>query len=115
MVSSKRIGFFLGEEKITLVEFEKNVPLHVISSPLDSKTNVSSPFTSNLAEEIQITAIFKKMLQDNRITDGPFYVSLPMKEIILRSFVIPFVKQEDVQNVITVSYTHLTLPTKRIV
>ena len=40
------------------------------------------------------------MLQDNQITGAPFYVSLPMKEIILRSFVIPFVKREDIQNAI---------------
>ena len=100
MVSSKRIGFFWGEEKVTLVEFEKNAPLQVVSSPLDSKTDTSSPFSSDFAEEVQITAIFQKMLQDNQITGGPFYVSLPLKEIILRSFVIPFVKKEDIQNVI---------------
>ena len=40
------------------------------------------------------------MLQDNHITGGSFYVSLPMKEIILRSFIIPFVKQDDIQNAI---------------
>jgi len=100
MASSKIIGFFWGEEKVTLVEFEKNAPLQVISAPLGPKTNISSPFSSNFTEEIQITAVFQKMLQDNRITGGPFYVSLPMKEVILRSFVIPFVNQEDIQNAI---------------
>jgi len=100
MASSKRIGFFWGEEKLTLVKFEKNSPLQAVSSPLGPKTNTSSPFSSNFTEEIQITAIFQKMIQDNQITGGPFYVSLPMKEIILRSFVIPFVKQEDIHNAI---------------
>ncbi len=90
MASSKRTGFFLGEEKITLVEFKKKSPLQAVSSP-------SSP---NLTEETQITAVFQKMLQDNRIAGDSFYVSLPMKEIILRSFVIPFVKPEDIQNTI---------------
>jgi Tfp pilus assembly PilM family ATPase len=100
MVSSKRIGFFWGDEKVTLVKFEKNTLLQVISSPLESKNNTSSPFSSTFNEEIQITSVFKKMLQDNLITGGPYYVSLPLKEVILRSFVIPFVKQEDIQNVI---------------
>ena len=100
MASSKRIGFFWGEEKVTLVEFKKNAPLHVVSSPLGSKTDTLSPFSSNFNEEIQITTILKKMLQDNRITGTPCYISLPLKEIILRSFVIPFVKQEDIQNAI---------------
>jgi len=100
MASLKKIGFFWGEEKITLVEFKKNTPLQVVTSPLGSKTNISSPFSSNLTEDIQITAILQKMLQENRMTDGSFNISLPIKEIILRSFIIPFVKPEDMQNAI---------------
>ena len=100
MASSKRIGFFWGEEKITVVEFEKNAPLQVASLPLGSKTNVSSPFSSNLTEEIQLTAILQRLLKDNNITGGSFYVSLPMKDIILRSFIIPFVKPDEVQTAI---------------
>jgi Tfp pilus assembly PilM family ATPase len=100
MASSKRIGFFWGDEKITVVDFEKNAPVQVVSSPLGSKTSSSSPFSSNLTEEIQITVILKKLLTDSQISGGTFYVSLPMKEIILRSFVIPFVKSEDIQTAI---------------
>jgi len=100
MASSKRIGFFWGEEKITVVEFEKNAPLQVASLPLGSKTNVSSPFSSNLTEEIQLTAILQRLLKDNNITGGSFYVSLPMKDIILRSFIIPFVKPDEIQTAI---------------
>jgi len=97
MASSKRIGFYWGEEKITIVEFDKNTPLQIVSSPLNSKAAASSPFSSSLTEEIQITAILQKMLQDNRITGGSFYVSLPMKDIVLRSFIIPFVKPDEIQ------------------
>jgi len=100
MASSKRIGFFWGEEKITVVEFEKNTPLQVASLPLGSKTNASSPFSSNLTEEIQITAILQKMLKDNHIAGGSFYVSLPTKDIILRSFIIPFVRPDEIQTAI---------------
>jgi len=100
MASSKRIGFYWGEEKITVVEFDKNLPQKVVSAPLGSKTATPSPFSSNLTEEIQITAILQKMLQDNKITGGSYYVSLPMKEIILRSFIIPFVKNDEIQNIV---------------
>jgi Tfp pilus assembly PilM family ATPase len=100
MVSLKRIGFFWGEEKITIVEFEKNIPLRIISSPLASKANALSPFSSNLNEEIQITAILQKMLKDNRITGASFYVSMPMKEFILRSFILPLFKKDEIENAI---------------
>ena len=76
MASSKRIGFFWGEEKLTIVEFDKNVPLQVVAAPLVSKTDTLSPFSSNLTEEIQITAILQEMLKNNQISGGSFYVSL---------------------------------------
>jgi len=98
--SLKKFGFFWGDDKVTLVEFEKNSPVQIIHSPLGSKINTSLPFSSNLTEEIQVTALIKKILQDNGITGGNFCISLPMKEIILRSFIIPFVKQDDVPNAI---------------
>lgn len=100
MASTKRIGFFWGDEKVTIVEFDKNAPVQVVSAPLGSKANAASPFSSSLTEEIQLTALLKKILQDSHITGGSFYVSLPMKEIILRSFVIPFVNKENIQTAI---------------
>jgi len=100
MSSSKRIGFFWGEEKITLLEFEKNSPQKIVSTPLGSRSDAPSPFSTKLTEEIQITTVLKKTLQENHITEGFFYVSLPMKEIILRSFSIPFVKPENLQTAI---------------
>jgi len=100
MASSKKIGFFWGEDKITVIEFDKNVPIQIVSSPIGAKTNVPSPFSSNLTEEIQITAVLQKLLQDNHISGGSFYVSLPAKDIILRSFIIPFVKPELIHDAI---------------
>ena len=100
MASPKKLGFFCGEDKVTLVEFEKNVPLQVVSAPIAPNTETPSPFSSNLTEEIQLIAVLKKMLQDHQIKGGSFYVSLPMKEIVLRSFVIPFVKQENINDAI---------------
>ncbi|MDE2027472.1 MAG: hypothetical protein KGK03_02900 [Candidatus Omnitrophica bacterium] len=100
MASVKRIGFFLGDDKITLIEFERNSPVRIIAAPLGLKGGSASAFSSDLTEEIQIIAVLKKMLQDGRIANGVFHVSLPMKEIILRSFVIPFVKTDDLANAI---------------
>ena len=51
MASSKKIGFFWGEEKITVVEFDKNAPLQVVSSPLDSKTNTSHHLVPTLPKK----------------------------------------------------------------
>ncbi|MDE1920740.1 MAG: hypothetical protein KGJ09_04945 [Candidatus Omnitrophica bacterium] len=100
MASSKRIGLFLGEDKLTLLQFEKNSPTRVISSPLGLKSDKASPFTTDLTGEVQSVAILKKMLQDNRIANDYFYVSLPLKEIILRSFIIPYVKPDDLPNAV---------------
>jgi len=100
MASSKKIGFFCGEEKLTLVELEKNTSVQVVSALTGSKTDPNSPFSSNLTEEIHLAALIGKILQDYRIQGCDFYVSLPMKDIILRSFIIPSVSLNELQNVI---------------
>jgi len=100
MASSKRIGFFCGEDKLTVVELEKNTPIQVVSASLGSKPDSNSPFSSNLTEEIQITALIQKILLDYRIKGADFCISLPMKDVILRSFTIPWVNPSELQNVI---------------
>jgi Tfp pilus assembly PilM family ATPase len=100
MASSKKIGLYCGEEKLTLVELEKNTSLQVVSASMGAKTDSNLPFSSNLTEEIQITALLGKILQDYKIKGVDFCVSLPMKDIILRSFVIPRVNANEIQNVI---------------
>ena len=100
MASSKKMGFFCGEEKLTVVELDKNTSVQVISASRGPKSDANSPFSSNLSGEIQITALLQKILQDYRIKDGDFYVSLPMKDVILRSFIIPSVNQGELPNVI---------------
>ncbi len=100
MAASKRIGFLWSQEKLTLVEYQKNTPLVVHSSALSTKANFDSPFSSNLTEDIQITALLLKMLQDNMIKSRSFYVSLPVNEIILRSFVIPYIKPSEASNAV---------------
>jgi len=100
MASLKKLGFFWGDDKITLVEFDKNTPVQTAFAPLTSKSSIPSPFSSSLTEEIQITTLLKKILDECHISSGSFCVSLPMKEIILRSFVIPFIKEESLQSAI---------------
>ena len=100
MASSKKIGLYCGEEKLTLVELEKNTSLQVVSASMGTKTDSSLPFSSSLTEEIQVTALLGKILQDYKIKGVDFCISLPMKDIILRSFVIPRVSGSELQNVI---------------
>ncbi len=79
---------------------EKNTPVEAISALMDSRIDPGSPFSPGLTEEIQMTASFQKILQDHRFKDGDFCVSLPIKDILLRSFVIPWVAPGEFQNVI---------------
>ncbi|MBF0503751.1 MAG: pilus assembly protein PilM [Candidatus Omnitrophica bacterium] len=100
MSQSKKIGFYCGEEKLTIIELEKNTSVQVVSALLGAKGDTNSPFSSGLTEEIQITALLQKILKDYGIKSSDFCVSLPMKDIILRSFSIPWVNPRELQNVI---------------
>ena len=77
MASLKKIGFYCTEEKITIVEFEKNTPLKVVFLPVGSQTGTLSPFSPSLTEEIQTTATFQKMYRTTGLRAGLFMCLCP--------------------------------------
>ncbi|MBI3602491.1 MAG: pilus assembly protein PilM [Candidatus Omnitrophica bacterium] len=96
MSHSSRIGIFLSDDKVVVVESDRNKPQKIISAPLASSTE--SPFRSDITDEIQTVALLQKLFRENKISLGPACVSIPLKEVILRSFVIPWMPAYELNN-----------------
>ncbi len=96
MPGPKKLGIFWSENSFTIVETEGNLPVQVVFVPLgDAVKRPDSPFTSDLTEDLQIVAVLQKTLRDHKIDIPKVYLSLPSKDVILRSFVVPAVKPEE--------------------
>ena len=97
---AKKIGFFWDEKQIVVIEVEKNNIIQIISHPLSVSASTESPFSSNLTKEIQIVNNIQMIVKEHRIEFNEVFLSLPVGEIILRSFVIPFVTPLELVSVV---------------
>ncbi len=96
MPGPRKLGIFWSENSFTLVETEGNLPVVAVSVPLgEAVKRPDSPFTSDLTEDLQIVALLQKTLRDHKIDASRTYLSLPSKDVILRSFIVPAVKPEE--------------------
>ena len=96
MAGPRKLGIFWSENSFTLVEADGNLPVETVLVPLgDAAKQSNSPFTSGLTADLQIVALLQKTLRDHKIDPSRVYLSLPSKDVILRSFVVPAVKPEE--------------------
>jgi len=101
MPGPRKLGIFWSENGFTLVETEGNLPLQAVLVSLgDAVKQPDSPFSSDLNEDLQTVAVLQKTLRDHKIDISRVYLSLPSKDVILRSFVVPAVKPEELGGLI---------------
>ncbi len=98
MLESVKIGLFLNDDKVTLVESDHNKPQKIVSATVTSSTD--TPFPSDLSEEIPFVALLQKLLRDNKINPGPAGISIPAKEVLLRTFVLPWMSSTEANQAI---------------
>ncbi len=101
MPGPRKLGIFWSENGFTLVETEGNLPVQAVFVSLgDAVKQPDLPFTSDLTEDLQTVAVLQKTLRDHKIDVSRVYLSLPSKDVILRSFVVPAVKPEELGGLI---------------
>ncbi len=98
-MGSKRLGIYWGEEKITLLETDGGSPSQIAVINVASSHD-SSPFRTELTEDIQISSSIQGILKKDRFNTNEVSLSLPLKDYILRSFIIPLVKPNELTGII---------------
>ncbi len=102
MLGSRKLGIFFGESSVTFVETEGNAPAQVACAPFgDALKRPDPPFASDLTEEIQVVALLQKTMRDHKIETSRVCLSLPARDVILRSFLVPAVKPEELEGLVT--------------
>jgi Tfp pilus assembly PilM family ATPase len=95
MASGKNFGFFWGDKKFYLVESVGNIPARtvIIPAPFDDSNNFPS-------DDTHITAAIQKAIREEHINPGPVKLSLPAGDTIIRSFLIPFMKPNEIASAV---------------
>ncbi|MBI3618216.1 MAG: pilus assembly protein PilM [Candidatus Omnitrophica bacterium] len=101
MGESKQSGIFWGRNSLSVVGVTSGKPSTIFSVPLPREASVASieagPFSPM---GMEIVSIVQNALRQHKMSSGAAYVSLPTKDIIFRSFVIPWMQPNEVRGVV---------------
>src|SRR5882672_1488986 len=100
MAVNKQLGVFFGHNSLSLVETDNQDPGKYFSAPHNLFDNVDPTQGKIVPDDIKITAIIQKSLRDLKITSSDASLSLPTKDIIFRSFVIPWMMANEIDGVV---------------
>ncbi len=98
LLDKKQLGIYWGQNTFCFVEAKGNDIGTVAIVPLNANLDVDS--SQPIPEELKFTAVIQKTIREQKITAAKVNLSLPDKEIIFRSFVIPWMQPNEVKNVV---------------
>ena len=92
MPGGKSLGFFEGEKELYLVQTAGSAFIRstAVPLPVDEEKEPSGPI------EIRLTALIQKTIRLERVNINQVKVAVPTKEILVRSFTIPVMRQSEI-------------------
>src|SRR3989338_2820466 len=100
MTTKNTLGIFWGANSFFFVETENNIPQKIFTAPFDLNNKPYLNLTTESTEGIRLTALLQQALQNQRILENTSGLALPAKDIIFRSFVIPYLQPSEIKNVV---------------
>lgn len=101
MGESKQLGIFWGKNNLSVVSLAAGKPGMIFSVPLPRDAGGSSieagPFSPT---GMEIISLIQNTFRQHKLSAGTAYVSLPTRDIIFRSFVIPWMQPNEVKGVV---------------
>lgn len=100
MSDTKQLGAYWGDDALFFVEASETSPDKIFHVPfkrgekISKRKGVLDPWKLGLASDI------KSALNDQNITASELNLSLPTKDIIFRSFMIPFMDEQEMKSAI---------------
>jgi|GEM_PF-5645346 len=106
MTNNGQLGLYWGEAQFHIVETLNdqivnilNVPFENPGPPEDALTNVPIP------TELKLPSILEKALEFRSIKSRTVHLSLPTRDLIFRSFIIPWMAKHEIHSVIEFEIT----------
>ena len=99
MAVNKILGVYFGPNSLSIVETQKKTISNFFDAP-HGLFDQNERTGQGLPDEIRLTAIIQKTLRDKKINISEINLCLPTKDIILRSFFIPWMTSQEVRGVV---------------
>jgi hypothetical protein len=102
MASGKKLGIFWGSSAFTIIEAQQDAPIKTFRVPYLSGAP-ADPTAASMTpqvDDLRLASLLKEALKANKVTATDVYLALPSKDIVIRSFVIPFLKAHEIKGVV---------------
>lgn len=93
-----QLGLFWGKDSFYLAETAKGLPDKIIHIRFDAP--VPGDQGQKIPETLRLTALLQQAIREKKIISKKVNISLSAKDVIYRSFVIPFMQPNEVKNVV---------------
>ncbi len=100
MISKKTLGVFFGGRSISIVETENQAPSKIVAASHAVTALTDGGDKKNASDEIKLIALLQKTLREQKIKISEVSLSLPTKDIIFRSFIIPWMNPNEIKGVV---------------
>ncbi len=105
MTESKHLGIFWGTTALYLTETSETSPETTFHVPFQKSSKSDSKKSSIDPMKVEFVRNLKSALAENNISSSSVNLSLPTKDIIFRSFTIPWMQRFEVNNVVEFEVT----------
>ncbi|MDZ4243400.1 MAG: pilus assembly protein PilM, partial [Candidatus Omnitrophota bacterium] len=93
-----QLGLYWGDQAFTFIATERGSAAKTLQVPFN--TPIEAYQSQQIPEGLRYTTLIQKALRDLNIPVKKINLSLPAKDLIFRSFVIPWMNPEEVKNVV---------------
>lgn len=101
MAENKQLGVLWGKNSLFIVAIASGKPSAIFSVPLPQDAVGGSIEAGPLSPiGMEIVSTIQNTLRQHKMSSGAAYVSLPTRDIIFRSFIIPWMQPNEVKGVV---------------
>jgi hypothetical protein len=101
MPISKRLGLYWGESGLDLVEIAHDGPKLSAKVSFDDLENNPMIGVKTLTEDLRLLDLLQKTIRNSAFSTVDTYLSLPSKDIIIRWFIIPWMRPAEIEGVVS--------------
>ena len=100
MAEPKQLGMFWGNQALYFVETEGAIAKKAFHIPLEKKDNANLKSDAADHQTSKLALTIKNTLNKYKVSGCPVNLSLPTRDIIFRTFMIPLMQQHEIKSVV---------------
>ena len=96
----KHLGIFWGSHSVSVVETENQLPRQFFTAYTATPEGPEDLSQKKAPERMGLMSVLPNSLQEHKIATSDASLSLPSKDIIFRSFVIPWMSPQEIKGAV---------------